>query len=235
MIVGTISRFFKVALLPVRSAATLCEFDLPPVIRGVKADKGLLYIRTAAKIHSSGFIVQHIHITALWFQPFFNGKGRHCIWAQAGVAAPCTSGRRRPFLVGQSARGDRRARTSRSRPEARVERALPDGFLIPLLFSRSSAICDVKKPNLITRWGQVSEFAHSCHSRGSFSGYVQITATQISLECLRKKKEMRMDRLSLSPQRDVGCCSRTLQPQITTGISFLNAPYWVVSVSVWPC
>lgn len=103
MIIRTISRFFKVALLPVRSLATLCEFDLPPVICGVKADKGLVYIRTAAKIHSSGFIVQHIHITALWFQLLFNGKGCHCVSAHVGVAAPCTSGRRRPFLVGQSA------------------------------------------------------------------------------------------------------------------------------------
>lgn len=164
MIVRTISRFFKVALLPARSPATVCEFDLPPVIRGVKADKGLVYIRTAAKIHSSGFIVQHVHTTALWFQLFFNGKGCHCVSAHVGVAAVCTSGRRRPFLVGQSAQRDRRARTSRSRPEARVKRALPDGFLIPLLFSRSSAICDVKEPNLLIRSGQVSEFAHSCDS-----------------------------------------------------------------------
>lgn len=164
MVIGTISCFFKVALLPVRSPSTLCEFDLPPVICGVKADKGLLYIWSAAKIHSSGFIAQHIHRTALWFQLFFNGKGRHCISAHAGVAALRTSGRRRPFLVGQRAQRDRRARTSRSRSEARVKRALPDGFLIPLLFSRSSAICDVKKPNPITRSGQVSEFAHSCDS-----------------------------------------------------------------------
>lgn len=160
MIIRTISRFFKVALLPARSPATLGEFDLPPVICGVKADKGLVYTRTAAKTHSSGFIVQHIHITSfslmvkgaivcrhMWVWPRYVRQG-------GGVR----------FSVGQSAQRDRRARTSRSRSEARVKRALPDGFLIPLLFSRSSAICDVKKPNLIIRSGQVSEFAHSRHS-----------------------------------------------------------------------
>lgn len=109
---------------------------------------------------------------------------------------------------------DRRARTSRSRSGARVKRALPDGFLIPLLFSRSSAICDVKKPNLIIRSGQVSEFAHSCHSWGSFSGYFQITATQISLEWLffftKKKGNPDGESVLFIPERSQGVGSRTL-------------------------
>lgn len=41
-----------------------------------------------------------------------------------------------------------------------MKRALPDGFLIPLLFSRSSAICNVKKPNLIVRSGQMLVLTH---------------------------------------------------------------------------
>lgn len=53
-------------------------------------------------------------------------------------------------------------KTSASRSDAETTRALPDGFLIPLLFSRSSAICDVKKPNLIISSGQMSELTHSC-------------------------------------------------------------------------
>lgn len=111
---------------------------------------------------------------------------------------------------------DRRALTSRSRSEARVKRALPDGFLIPLLFSRSSAICDVKKPNLIIRSGQVSEFAHSCHSWGSFPGYFQITATQIALECLgfffflQKKGNPDGQSVLVIPERSQGVGSRTL-------------------------
>lgn len=54
---------------------------------------------------------------------------------------------------------------SMSRSDADATRALPDGFFIPLLFSRSFAICDVKKPNLIVRSGQMSELTHSCHNR----------------------------------------------------------------------
>lgn len=45
-------------------------------------------------------------------------------------------------------------KTSMSRSDADMTRALPDGFFIPLLFSRSFAICDVKKPNLIVSRGR---------------------------------------------------------------------------------
>lgn len=130
---------------------------------------------------------------------------------------------------------DRRARTSRSRSGARVKRALPDGFLIPLLFSRSSAICDVKKPNLIIRSGQVSEFAHSCHSWGSFSGYFQITATQISLEWLfffYKKRKSGWRVCPFHPREIPRCWLKdTLATNHHRNI-ISKSPYWVVCVLI---
>lgn len=68
---------------------------------------------------------------------------------------------------------------SMSRSDADATRALPDGFFIPLLFSRSFAICDVKKPNLIVRSGQMSELTHSCHNRIFFSTCVQKNTSRI--------------------------------------------------------
>lgn len=108
---------------------------------------------------------------------------RRCVSVCVGVAVQCTSGWRRLFLVEQSAKQDRRAWTSRSRSEAQVKRPLPDGFLIPLLFSRSSAICDVKKPNLIIRSWQMSALAQGC----LFPGYVHITATQVLLKTVKNQ------------------------------------------------
>lgn len=50
----------------------------------------------------------------------------------------------------------------------------------------------------------------------------------------KEKMEIRVENLSLSSQRDPRCCvavcSRTLQPQITTNISFPHTPYWAVSM-----
>lgn len=76
--------------------------------------------------------------------------------ARARYIAVCFGGAK------YTTRQKRQKKTSMSRSDAETTRALPDGFLIPLLFSRSSAICDVKKPNLIIRSGQMSELTHSC-------------------------------------------------------------------------
>ncbi len=51
-----------------------------------------------------------------------------------------------------------KAVNERVRSDDEMNGALPDGFLILLMFSRSSAICDVKRPDLIViRLGQMSE------------------------------------------------------------------------------
>lgn len=145
--------------------------------------------RRLPRIHSSDLIVQHIHITALWFQLFFAGQRVPAVvflflWVWPRFVR---QGGGVLFLVEQKAKGDGRAWTSRSRSGARVKRALPDGFLIPLLLSRSSAICDVKKPNLIIRPGQVSALAHSRDGPAVFPAYVHVTATQILLKTLKNK------------------------------------------------
>lgn len=46
------------------------------------------------------------------------------------------------------------------RSDGEMKEALPDGFHILLMFSRSSAICDVKRPDLIIRLRQMSELTH---------------------------------------------------------------------------
>lgn len=73
----------------------------------------------------------------------------------------------------------KKKKTSMSRSDADTTRALPDGFFIPLLFSRSFAICDVKKPNLIVRSGQMSELTNSCHNHIFFSTCVQENTNRI--------------------------------------------------------
>lgn len=70
-----------------------------------------------------------------------------------------------------------------SRSDADTTRALPDGFFIPLLFSRSFAICDVKKPNLIVRSGQMSELTNSCHNHIFF----QPASRNTPADSLKKK------------------------------------------------
>lgn len=74
----------------------------------MKGDKCLLYIWTSVKIHSTGFIVEHIDMIAWWI----DGKGGPPLYL-----GPCGCGRAMyvrveasSFLVGQSAKRDRRAR-----------------------------------------------------------------------------------------------------------------------------
>lgn len=168
----------------------------PFFIGGMNGDKHLCIIWTSAKIHSSRlFCVARSH-SSFPASPLLSGpKGAAVIvfrFAGAWAALFCVGVE--AFVFGGAK--CRRARTSGSRSEAQEKRALPDGFLIPLLFSRSSAICDVKKPNLIIRLGQVSELTRCCDSPVLFSFYVQITATPISLETLKKKKKKSLDQSS---------------------------------------
>lgn len=62
--------------------------------------------------------------------------------------------------------------------DGEMKGALPDGFHIPLMFSRSSAICVVKRQNLIIRLGQMSELTQQCGNGGLFSDCVQKSSTE---------------------------------------------------------
>lgn len=55
------------------------------------------------------------------------------------------------------------------RSDSEIKRALPDGFPIIVMFSRSSAICDVKSPNRIIKSGQMSELTHCADNTVLFS------------------------------------------------------------------